>query len=163
MIGGSKKFNMHAQFSGSCKSCEYRQLIRGYVRYKQPGGAWYFDNKPLAPNVFLDMNTFQEDGYREGSPGHYKYFRAGHRNDAPASDSSSPTGFFYFPSDQYSPTRASGCNYDSTDQPSALAPKTAAVDFQAHFEFKGQIVQVDANGNQVGDPLREVTWTVDLP
>ncbi len=150
---------MHAEFTGTCKNCEYRQLVRGYQRFKQPSGAWYEDPPQLSPGKFLDRTNYQEDGRLESS----KWFRAGHRRDAPASASSSPTNFFHYASDAFTPSpRTTGCKYDSTDTVFYEVLKTQAMQVEVFLEFKGQIVAVDKDGKQVGDPVSEKTWTVQF-
>jgi hypothetical protein len=149
---------MHAEFTGTCKACEYRQLVRGYYKQQVLDGTWQTFFPELSKTTYLNETDFQEDGVNVNG----KYLRPGHRHDAPVSASTSPTGYFYDPADVYSPNRKTGCKYDSVDHVTMIRPKNTYKAIQVHLEVKGQIVEVNDNGDVLRVVKETGPWTIDF-
>ena len=125
-----------------CSICEYRQEIRGYAKYKQPGQSQftYLDIKVYG-GASLNQTKFQEDACVaiDGT-----LLRYGHRNEERHC------------TDDYTPERKTGCHYAASDSPGLpgdyMLPGTT-YDFK--FEFKGKVINA-----KTGKGVEEKTWTV---
>lgn len=135
---------MDATFSSAaghhCGLCSYRQEVRGYYRYRLPGGTWQPFKKILANGKELSPTVYQEDGDPNGFP-------YGHRNG------------FNMPDDRYMPIpRVHGCIYLGKDGPGFTGLPNGS-DYDVFLEFRGMIVETN---NPNGNPLRTALWTVQL-
>jgi len=128
-----------------CACCEYRQYVKGEFKL----GGVVQDH--MLPGGKLKKAAFQEDGvpaptglpgYAAGQPAFY-----GHRADAG------------FANDVYdTPNRATGCKYKGKDAPGIRGYRGPAAKFEAHLEFRGQIIDT-CNKNAV---RKTADWKVDL-
>jgi hypothetical protein len=133
----TQAFGMLASFSNEqpydCACCEYRQLVRGYIRVRQTGGEWYDIDHALRFGEPLDPDEYQEDGLIDG--------RAyGYRNIATNLDA-------------YLPVRITGCEYEGRDAPGIYRLRTDH-ECQIHLDFLGRIVRRD------GRIIRQRHWLV---
>lgn len=167
MLGGQVTVSTKAAFAGGpnkCKFCEYRQLIRGYQEYTNDRGQILGNPAELAPGVFVSRTDYHEDGGRDKDISN-KWYRPGHRRDLPPADNTPYPQWHYGLDDTYSPApRLTGCSYSTKDVVKFEVPKSLKpVSVRCHAEFKGQIWEVDEDGNIVGSaPVAEITWTVDF-
>ena len=92
------KFTTFFTFDGNCGCCEYRQYVREakfIIRFHMPGD--------VVDECFFDLDAVEPPG-REDTDAHTgKPY--GHRSDENN------------PGDEYSPSRADGCSYNSADSP----------------------------------------------
>jgi hypothetical protein len=129
-----KQFKVTADFSSDgteCACCQYRQFVRGY--------AVQLGVRVAGPQIYggnLDPVKFREDGYADAAG---RLRPRGHRQDPGK------------PNDQYSPTQATGCHYESEDTPQC------PVGQELHLEFLGMIIDTCE-----GRVIELRTWKVDV-
>jgi hypothetical protein len=134
-----ERFKMEADFGGAsapcmCKCCEYRQYVRGYVKYRDQ------IQRHMLPSGELSATDFKEDGITSPPPGpHF-----GHRDEPEAAD------------DRYLPARADGCEYRGSDFPGLTGAPGER--FEIKLEFKGEIIDVCDNNKVV----QSATWVVSF-
>lgn len=135
-------FDMNADFSSvapaECKLCEYRQYVKGYFKIKAPGAAWITLTHQLYGGALLDPNTYNEDSCG-GTTSRY-----GHRSESTTC------------SEQYLPTRATGCQYRGKDAP-GLNNLPAGYEYDISLVFKADLVDVGVTPEKV---VLSKTWTV---
>ena len=146
-------FEVEAEFENApspcaCRCCEYRQYIKGEVQVdKNPIQIDLIDPANPANTIPLSTAGFYED-YRDYGGG---LMRDGHRTEDPKAGM---PGI-----DKYTPDRATGCAYATTDEPGFRnAPDGHC--YRADLTFKGAIVAVCPGGECAGCIEKE--WTVTL-
>jgi outer membrane protein OmpA-like peptidoglycan-associated protein len=113
----------------ACRCCEYQQNVRGFVEREFANGRVIRDRKRLTPGIYLEENTFHEDG--DGSA-NSEY---GHRSHPPRVIHTADEDF----EDAFFPDQASGCYYRGLDKPSigmGIAPEDQ-VRWKWFLEFEG--------------------------
>jgi len=134
-IGSNTSFFINAVFSSSapasCDQCVYRQLVKGHFLGVKTDGTEVYFSIEVAPGVFVNDSTYQEDG--ELDAGVWK--RYGHRED--------PSGIWHPLGDTYTPDpRTTGCTYSGKDAPALCADGSVFEFFEMSLHFQGQICQV---------------------
>jgi outer membrane protein OmpA-like peptidoglycan-associated protein len=113
----------------ACRCCEYQQNVRGFVEREFANGRVIRDRKQLTPGIYLEENTFHEDG--DGSA-NSEY---GHRSHPPRVIHTADMDFV----DAFFPDQASGCYYRGLDKPGiglGVAPEDE-VRWKWFLEFEG--------------------------
>jgi hypothetical protein len=139
-------FEMKATFNseapGSCRCCQYRQYIKGYVKVKAPGGKWQKIPLQLAYDKQLEEGIFQEDGDADGNA-------YGHRAFPCLTDN-------YYGRDG-KVDRPEGCIYAGWDSPGLLRIPSGW-SYDIHLDFKGVIIDLCNRDREVA----KKTWPVRL-
>jgi outer membrane protein OmpA-like peptidoglycan-associated protein len=147
-------FNDNSQEGCACRCCEYQQNVRGFFEHELANGRVVRDRKPLTPGVYLEENTFHEDG--DGSA-NSEY---GHRSHPPRSVHTDDEDF----EDAFFPDQASGCYYKGLDKPGigrGIAPEDE-VRWKWFLEFEGGPVDTcEVPGKRT--PMKEHwhKWRID--
>lgn len=90
----------------------------------------------------MSDTDFQEDGC-----GRFGEARYGHRHEAGC------VGH-----DSYGEDRLTGCSYEATDDPGMTVPE--GCQYEMHLEFRGKIVEVDADGNEL-KTKQTIKWEIN--